>query len=143
LGADENIALVRRLLDEVRDGWNPATLETLFSPSYRRYLNATDPPLTREEQWKRAGRLRAAFPDAAATLEDIFASGDCVAYRLTIRGTHTGEFLGVAPTGKRIAVSFLAVVRIADGRLVEERGGLDQPSLLRQLGASVIRDPRT
>ena len=42
-----------------------------------------------------------------------------------------------------MAVSFLAIVRIADGRLVEEWGGLDQPSLLRQIGANVIRDPRT
>ena len=143
MSADENIALVRRLLDEVRDGWNPPTLEKLFAPSYRRYLNATDPPLTREEQWTRAGRLRAAFADARATLEDIFGSGDRVAYRLTIRGTHTGEFLGIAPTGARIAVSFLALVRIADGRLIEEWGGLDQPSLFRQLGVSMIRDSRT
>jgi predicted ester cyclase len=137
--ADENIALVRRLIAEVQHGWNPATLEKFYAPVFRRYLNVTEPPLTREETWKRAGRLRAAFPDGTSTIEDIFAAGDRVAYRLTIRGTHTGEFLGVPPSGARIAVSFLAIVRIEDGRLVEEWGGLDQPSLLRQIGASVIR----
>ncbi len=140
---EDNKALVRRLLDEVRHGWNPVTLETFYAPSYKRYLNATDPPLTREEQWRRADRLRVAFPDAVATLEDMLGEGDRVAYRLTFHGTHTAEFLGIPPSGNRIAVSFVALVRIEDGRLVEEWGGLDQPSLLRQIGASVIRDPRT
>ncbi|MGH7304135.1 MAG: ester cyclase [Candidatus Rokuibacteriota bacterium] len=81
----------------------------------------------------RATRLRVAFPDAEATLEDIFAEGDRVAYRLTIRGTHTGEFLGVPASGRSVAVSFIAIVRIADGKLVEEWGGLDQPDLIRQM----------
>lgn len=129
----ENKALVRRLLDELRDGWQPATIEKYFAPTYRRHLTATSTPLTREEQGQRASRLRVAFPDAEATLEDIFAEGDRVAYRLTIRGTHTGEFLGVAASGRSVAVSFIAIVRIADGKLVEEWGGLDQPDLIRQM----------
>jgi predicted ester cyclase len=65
-----------------------------------------------------------------------------VAYRLTIRGTHTGEFLGVPASGRRVAVSFVAIVRIADGKLVEEWGGLDQPDLIRQMcGAPSAIDP--
>ena len=129
----ENKALVRRLLDELRDGWHPATIEKYFAPGYRRHLTAISTPLTREEQRQRATRLRVAFPDAQATLEDIFAEGDRVAYRLTIRGTHTGEFLGVPASGRQVAVSFIAIVRIIDGKLVEEWGGLDQPDLIRQM----------
>jgi len=129
----ENKALVRRLLEELRDGWHPAIIEKYFAPGYRRHLNATSTPLTREEQLQRATRLGVAFPDAQATLEDIFAEGDRVAYRLTIRGTHTGEFLGVPASGRPVAVSFIAIVRIADGKLVEEWGGLDQPDLIRQM----------
>ena len=53
----ENKALVRRLLDELRDGWHPATIEKYFSPGYRRHLTATSTPLTREEQRQRATRL--------------------------------------------------------------------------------------
>jgi predicted SnoaL-like aldol condensation-catalyzing enzyme len=115
----ENKALVRRLLDEQRDGWHPVTMQKYFAPSYRRYQTATSTPLTREEQQQRATRLRVAFPDAQTTLEDIFAEGDRVAYRLTIRGTHT-EFLGVPASGRQVAVSFIAIVRIVDGKLVEE-----------------------
>jgi len=77
-----------------------------------------------------------AFPDAQVTLEDIFAEGDRVAYRLTIRSTHTGEFLGVPASGRQVAVSFIAIVRIVDGKLVEEWGGLDQPDLTRQMRGS-------
>ncbi|PYM91490.1 MAG: ester cyclase [Candidatus Rokuibacteriota bacterium] len=132
----ENKALVRRLLEELRDGWHPATIEKYFAPDYQRHLTATSTPLTRDEQRQRAIRLRVAFPDAQATLEDIFAEGDRVAYRLTIRGTHTGEFLGVPAAGRRVAVSFIAIVRIVDGKLVEEWGGLDQPDLIRQMRGS-------
>ena len=132
----ENKALVRRLLEELRDGWHSTTIEKYFAHSYQRHLTATSTPLTREEQLQRATRLRLAFPDAQATLEDIFAEGDRVAYRLTIRGTHTGEFLGVSPSGRRVAVSFIALVRVADGKLVEEWGGLDQPDLIRQMRGS-------
>jgi steroid delta-isomerase-like uncharacterized protein len=129
----ENKTVVRRLLEELRDGWRPATIEKYFAPGYRRNLTATSTPLTREEQRLRATRLRVEFPDAHATIEDLFAEGDRAAYRLTIRGTHTGEFLGVPASGRRVAVSFIAIVRIVDGKLVEEWGGFDQPDLIRQM----------
>jgi predicted ester cyclase len=133
MSTGDNKALVRRFLADVRDGWPQAAIERFFASDYRRHLTPTGPHLTREEQRERASRLRAAFPDAAVALEDIVAEGDRVAYRLTIRGTHRGPFLGVAPTGRRVLVSFFAIVRIEDGKLAEEWGGLDQVDLLRQL----------
>jgi predicted ester cyclase len=135
MSAEDNKALVRRLLAEVRSGWTPAAIERFFAPEYRRHLTPSGPHLTGEEQRERASRLRAAFPDADVTLEDIVGEGDRVAYRLTLRGTHRGAFLGVEPTGRRITVSLLAIVRVAGGKLVEEWGGLDQADLLRQLRA--------
>jgi predicted ester cyclase len=137
--AEENKALVRRILAGVRQGWTPEVVERFFSPQYRRHLTPTGPHLTREEQRERASRLRIAFPDADVSLEDILAEGHRVAYRLTIRGTHRGTFLGIAPTGRRVTVSLFAIVRIEDGRLAEEWGGLDQGDLLRQLG--VLGEP--
>ena len=79
MSAETNNALVRRLLERVRGGWTSDVIEEFFAPSYRRYLNPRTPPLTREGQRDRANRLRAAFPDATATLEDILAEGDRVA----------------------------------------------------------------
>jgi steroid delta-isomerase-like uncharacterized protein len=132
--AEENKALVRRLLTELRQGWTAHVIERFYSSHYRRHLTPRGPHLTRDEQRERASRLRTAFPDAEAVLEDILAEGDRVAYRLTITGTHRGHFLGVAPTGRRVTVSLFAIVRIEDGKLAEEWGGLDQGDLLRQLG---------
>lgn len=141
MSAEENKALVRRFLERLRDGWSPGVIEEFFAPSYRRYLNPTTAPLTPDGQRARANRLRAAFPDATATLEDILADGDRVAYRLTIRGTHQGAFQGIPPTGKHVTVSFTAIVRIEDGRLVEEWGGLDLFDLRQQIEAVVIAGP--
>ncbi len=143
MSAEENKALVRRLLERLRDGWSPAVLEEFFAPSYKRHLNPTTAPLTPEDQRERANRLRAAFPDATVTLEDILAEGDRVAYRLTIRGTHQGAFQGIPPTGKHVTVSLTAIVRIEHRRLVEEWGGLDLFDLRRQLEAVVTAGPES
>jgi predicted ester cyclase len=141
--SEQNTALVRRLLARInnKEKWDDAILDEFFAPTYRRYLTPTTPPLTAEQQRERAARLRAAFPDAFATLEDLVAEGDRVAYRLTIRGTHQGLFLGIPPSQTPVAVSFTAIVRIEDGRLAEEWGGLDQIDLLRQLGAVISPGP--
>jgi len=133
---EENKALVRRVLAAVRHGWTQALIEEFFAPDYRRHLTPTGPHLTREEQRERASRLRTAFPDADATLEDMLAERDRVAYRVTIRGTHRGSFLGIEPTGRRVTVSFFAAIVRVDGKLVKEWGGLDQVDMLRQLRAS-------
>ena len=133
MSAEKNRVLVRRFLERVRGGWTPDVIEEFFAPGYRRYLNPTTSPLTREGQQDRANRLRTAFPDATVTLEDILAEGDRVAYRLTIRGTHRGVFQGIPPIGKHVTVSFTAIVRIEGGRLVEEWGGLDLFDLRQQL----------
>jgi predicted ester cyclase len=142
MSGEVNKALVRRLLERPRGGWTSDLIEEFFAPSYRRYLNPTAPPLTREGQRDRASRLRAAFPDATATLEDIVADGDRVAYRLTIRGTHEDVFQGIPPTGKYVTVSFTTIVRIEDGRLVEEWGGLDPFDLRQQLQTAAAQTPQ-
>lgn len=74
-------------------------------------------------------------------LEDIFAEGDRVAYRLTISGVHHAVFQGIPPTGKHVTASFTAIVRIADGRLIEEWGGLDLFDLRQQLQAAAAPSP--
>src|SRR5262245_31343077 len=114
--AEANKALVRRLLETVRNGWSAEVIQEFYAPGYRRYLNPTTPPLTAEGHRARADRLGAAFPDAIVTLEDIFAEGDRVAFRLTIRGTHQGVFQRIPPTGRRVTVSFTAIVRIENGK---------------------------
>lgn len=78
-----------------------------------------------------------AFPDMHLEVEQLVAEGDCVAARVRATGTHTGELLGMAPTGRRVDLRWIMnMMRIADGRIVEEWEVWDQTDLMRQLGAA-------
>jgi steroid delta-isomerase-like uncharacterized protein len=83
-------------------------------------------------QWK---KWRAAFPDLHFAIEDIVAEGDKVVTRWTLTGTHRGEFLGVAPTGRAISVAGMSLDRIAGGQIAEGFDAWDELGLHRQLGA--------
>jgi len=80
------------------------------------------------------GWLRAAFPDLAYEVEDAFGGGDRVAVRCVARGTHEGEFLGRAPTGRSFAVQQIHVFRVEDGRIAEHWACRDDAGMMRQLG---------
>jgi steroid delta-isomerase-like uncharacterized protein len=77
--------------------------------------------------------IKHAFPDLQAQIEDIFAAEDKVAVRLRFRGTHTGEFLGIPPTGRAIEYISHEFYRIADGLVAEEWILSDISTLLHQL----------
>ena len=84
--------------------------------------------------------LRAAFPDIHNTIEDMLAEGDRVVWRSTIRGTHTGPFRGIPPTGKQVTITAINILRIVDGQFVENWGEQDNLGLMQQLG--VIPTPQ-
>lgn len=81
--------------------------------------------------------LRPALPDLKVEIHDQIAEGDKVTTRKTIRGTHLGTLLGIAPTGKPVAIDVIDIVRVRDGQYVEHWGVNTLPSVLSQLrGAS-------
>jgi steroid delta-isomerase-like uncharacterized protein len=83
---------------------------------------------------KHAAILFSALPDLQVKIEDIFASGDKVTVRLRISGTHSGEFLGIQPTGRRVEYESTEVYRIADGKIAEEWICSDTLTLMAQIG---------
>jgi predicted ester cyclase len=87
-----------------------------------------------------AAYLRSAFPDAQFSLESSIAEGDLVVTRAIMRGTHSGEFMGVSPTGRRIEVGEIDIVRYRDGKIVEHWVERDTLGLMQQLG--MILAPR-
>jgi steroid delta-isomerase-like uncharacterized protein len=78
--------------------------------------------------------MLAGFPDYQTAIDDLIAEGDKVAARITMSGTHTGSFMGIPPTGKRISFTGMYIARIDDGKIVEHWGEEDGVSLLQQLG---------
>jgi steroid delta-isomerase-like uncharacterized protein len=75
-----------------------------------------------------------AFPDLQFEIDDIIAEDDRVMTRMTARATHTGSYMGVPPTGKKIDCTIMGVARISDGKIVEHWGITDELLMLHQIG---------
>ncbi len=87
------------------------------------------------ERVKRAfATMHQAFPDLRMVQADTVTEGDKVAFRWVMSGAHEGEFMGVAPTGKRITVMGMDIIRVADGEMIDYWGEFDVIGMLRQLG---------
>lgn len=80
------------------------------------------------------GELRRGFPDLNIAAEKLVADDDSVALAYTITGTHQGEFMGLAPTGRKITARGVQIARFENGKLVERWGSSDQLGILQQLG---------
>ncbi len=130
----ENKAMYRRYIEEVWNKGNLAVLDEIFAPNYviHEPLPTELPQIEALKQ--RVTMIHTAFPDHQFTIEDIVAEGDKVVARLTIRGTHKGEFMGIAPTGKQLTVREIEFVRFEGGKLAELWPLVDNLGMMQQLG---------
>lgn len=78
---------------------------------------------------------RTAFPDFKIKAEDMIAEGDKVVARVTMHGTHKGEFQGIAPTGKEVTMNMIEITRFVDGKLVERWEQTDNMGMMHQLNS--------
>lgn len=85
------------------------------------------------------GEMRAAFPDLNVAVDKVVADNDNIAIAYTLTGTHKGDFLGVAATGRRISARGVQISRFEDGKLVERWGSSDQLGILQQIGADAAK----
>ena len=88
---------------------------------------------------KETVKYRATFPDVRITIEEMIAEGDKVAIRIVARGTHKGDLMGIAPTGRAVTVNEQHFVCFADGKIVEYWGVEDNLGMMQQLG--VVQTP--
>ena len=134
VSTEQNKAVVLRWFQSFNDR-DLAAEEAARSVDFAAHVPGIPVPLGSEGWTSFIAAFLAGFPDFRLVVEDMLAEGDRVAVRWTFRGTHAGEFLGVAPTGKPVSMSAIEVNRVADGRVVEHWVALDQLGLLHQLGA--------
>ena len=132
MGVKENKALIRHAYDLMNRGELTEYFK-LLSSNYIEHLPHGDMSL--EQTIQGVPTFYIAFPDARATIEDIVAEGDRVAARVTWRGTHKGNFMGIPPTGKKFEMTNTAIFKIADGKWAETWATVDNLGLLQQLGA--------
>jgi predicted ester cyclase len=143
VSVEQNKAVSRRWIDvfNERDDAGEADVR---GPDYVAYAPASlEPEPLNPETWTRflAGFVEG-FPDLQLRVEDAVAEGDLVAQRVHFEGTHTGEFQGLPPTGRKVEFSGLELNRFVDGRVVEHWFQLDSLTLLQQLGLVVLPGPR-
>jgi predicted ester cyclase len=131
--SESNKALVRRYIEEVLNTGRYERLEEYVAPEYVNRTTGTRGP---EGYRQNHLRWRAAFPDLHISIEDLIAEGDVVAIHMVWSGTHTGDFRGIAPTGKHATWTSTQFRRIAGAMVVEGWGVTDYWRLMQQLGTA-------
>jgi len=133
MAPETNVELVRAGLAALNAGDLDACIE-LASPDLIINLAELPAPLHGRDTWREgAAMFRRAFPDLHAEIEDIFASGDRVAVRLRMRGTHEGEYLGIPPSGRTVSYVSHEFYRVEDGLIAEEWICSDTAGLFQQI----------
>jgi len=132
---EENKAILRRWLEEFWNQGDDSLVDELVAPNFANHpggnvVSASDPEALRSQviNW------RATFP-GQMTIDSLIAEGDLVAARLTWRGVHKGDFMGIPPTGKPIELTLMAFERFVDGKMAQGWGEFDMLRLFQQIGA--------
>jgi predicted ester cyclase len=126
--------VVRRFVDEYQTAGSETAFAELLDPNV---VDHSRPPgiepgaLGVHQQFD---GFRAAFPDFRATILDQVEEGDKVVTRKVFHGTHLGPLQGVPPTGRRVEIHVIDIVRVANGKIVEHWNCVDRLGLLVQLG---------
>ena len=114
-----NVALIRSTLDSFNAG-DFETCAARLSPDFVMNL-AGLPPMPGPDVWRQGAEIiKRGFPDLHMRIDDVVAAGDEVAVRLTIRGTHLGEYLGLPATGRVIEYVSHEFYRITNGLIAAE-----------------------
>lgn len=129
---ERNKALARRVFDEILNKGRYELFSERYSKDFVKHVDQRDSTLAQEIEDARG--MRTASSDLVIAIDDIIAEGDKVVIRYTGRGTNTGPFGGLPPTGKRLSISGVTVYRFSDGKIVEEWTTYNMLEILRQLG---------
>jgi steroid delta-isomerase-like uncharacterized protein len=130
---EENKAIVRKVYEIISTGDFDLAEEIVDASAPDNELRPGDPPAKLIETFKETfSEAREGFPDLTIAVEEVMAEGDKVTARVTMRGTHQGEFQGIAPTGRRVEVRAIDIFRIEDGKIVEHWGHGDDPTAFLQ-----------
>src|SRR5574341_287051 len=130
-----NKAVVQRLIDDVLLGGKLDRIEEIIDPSHIVH-DPSNPnrPGGIEGLKMFTSMFQAGLSDFEYHVEDMIAENDLVSYRWAMRARHTGPFMGIPPTGSRIAVTGMDMFRLKNGKIVESWAFADALGMLQQLG---------
>jgi steroid delta-isomerase-like uncharacterized protein len=144
MSTEENRAIFRRYVEEAWEKGNMEVADEVFADRYVSH----QPDGSEEERGPEDVKLflrqyREAFPDLRITIGDQIAKGDRVVTRWSSRGTHRGEFRGIAPTGNEVRLTGIGIFRFSDGKVVESWDNFDQLGMMQQLGVVPLPEQDT
>ena len=133
MSTEANKALVCRFVEAFNAG-DLDGLTAVFAPNAVVHNSGAPDPLNLEGFKQLAAVFLAAFPGGEHSIDDMIVEGDKVVTRITYRGAHTGDLMGIPPTGKHVTTSAMTIDQIANGKIVETWRLFDQMGMMQQLG---------
>jgi steroid delta-isomerase-like uncharacterized protein len=131
--SEQNKATIRRAYELINTG-NLDAFSEVMSNDIVDHNAAPGQPAGIQGIRQTIGMFRAAFPDFHVKADDMLTDGNKVMARLTATGTHKGQFMGIPPTGKAFKMEGMEIFRVANGKVVDRWGVLDQMGMMTQLG---------
>ena len=131
--AEKNKAIFRRYAEEVGNQHNFEIVDEIFERYIAHQPDGSTLQRGPQDVKRFQGEFHSAFSDFHISIEEQIAEGDKVVSHYTIRGTHQGDFRGMAPSGKEIEIKGATTFRFSpEGKVVETWDSYDQLSLMRQ-----------
>lgn len=131
-----NLEVIEAFHRAMEDYWRTGDDEPLmavFEPTCQ--FSVSGMPDSLEGMRQALPAFRQAFSDIAIRIGETVSDGDMIAYRMSFTGTHSGDFMGIPPTGRRVEMSETHIERIRDGKIVLHSGNTDMLGLMQQVGA--------
>ncbi len=137
MSTEENKAVSRRYFEllDGRKGDMLSFADELLDPGMLSHFPGAAEPNDLPTQSGLGGVFWGAFPDLTHTVDFMVAEGECVSIRLTLNGTHAGEFMGVPASGNPLTLTANGIQRVVDGKITEQWVEFDSMSLMAQIGA--------
>lgn len=134
MSAEETRVLLERFFEGFWNGGDEDICLSLVAPTFVRHdPNIAGFPEGPEGLLLLRQIYLEAFPDFQVTVEDLIAEPDKAAVRLTIRGTHRGEFMGLPASGRQFAMDGIDIFHLENGQITESWTTWDTLGLIQQL----------
>jgi steroid delta-isomerase-like uncharacterized protein len=130
----DNATTMRRTYERINAG-DIAGFGALMADDFVEHQGGPGAPPTKEGTLEFFHALRAALPDLRMQVEDLIANGDKAVARVTLTGTHQGEFMGIPATGAHVSMNLIDIMRFDGAGLVNEHWGVaDMLTFMQQVG---------
>lgn len=126
------MATFRRIIEDGFGRGELSVVDELVSPDFQEHQRGAESGL--ESLKALIQQLRRWFPDLTYTIEDITQQGDTIWGRMQARGTNTGPIMGRPPTGRRLEIDVIDIIRFRNGRMIEHWGVPDEFGMMQQMG---------